>query len=508
MGNGQKYRAFLSYSHANTKVAKRVHAWLEGFRIDKDLVGQSTPAGTIPESLRPIFRDRYEFDAGGSLAEQTNLALDASAALIVLASSHAARSKYVNAELSIFKSRHPERPVIPLIIDGEPGDIANECFPPALRFAVNRDGSISETPVDLLAADLREQGDGFELALAKVVARLLGVPPDDIYRRADRERRRQLHRSRRIQALIYTLMACIILGLVGWINQAYIKKQINWYLVMRPYMISEIRPYVLSAPTEHALKPLKSFRECGKDCPTMIVIPAGNFIMGSPSSEQGHVDHEAPQHSVSIPRPFAISKFDVTFAEWDSCVSVGGCPHVSEPTFAKPNMPAVNITWEEAEQYAAWFAEMTGKPYRLPTEAEWEYAARAGSTTAYYWGDEIGKGNANCKSCGSEWDDRQTSPVGSFKPNAFGLYDMAGNVWQWVQDCFHRSYEGAPNNGSAWDTGTCYSRVDRGGSWTVEPTFLRSAFRAWDTPVARDDDLGFRLARSLNAPAAHQLSAP
>ncbi len=178
MAEAIKYRAFLSYSHADTAAAKRVHGRLEDFHIDNDLVGRDTPVGSIPETLRPIFRDRYEFDAGGILAEQTRAALDGSAALIVLASPHAARSKYVNEELRQFKSRHPDRPVIPLIIDGEPGDPKQECFPPALRSAVAPDGSVTNTSVDILAADLREQGDGIELALAKVVARLLGLAPD------------------------------------------------------------------------------------------------------------------------------------------------------------------------------------------------------------------------------------------------------------------------------------------------------------------------------------------
>ncbi len=203
-----KYRAFLSYSHADSGVAKRVHGRLEGFPIDKDLVGRITPSGPIPETLRPIFRDRNEFDAGASLAEQTLTALDESAALIVVASPHAARSKYVNEEIRLFKVRHPDRPVIPLIVDGEPGNPETECLPPALRFAVAADGAITDRAVDVLAADLREQGDGFDLALAKVVARLIGLAPDDVYRRAERERRRQL----RLRALVVAVIVALAVG--------------------------------------------------------------------------------------------------------------------------------------------------------------------------------------------------------------------------------------------------------------------------------------------------------
>jgi formylglycine-generating enzyme required for sulfatase activity len=140
---------------------------------------------------------------------------------------------------------------------------------------------------------------------------------------------------------------------------------------------------------------------------------------------------------------------------------------------------------------------VAGKSYRLLTEAEWEYAARASTTTAYYWGDDIGKGNANCNGCGSQWDAKQTSPVGSFKPNAFGLYDMAGNVWQWVQDCSHGNYDGAPADGSAWTSGDCSRRVLRGGSWNYNPQALRSAFRGRDATVLRFINLGFRVGRTL-----------
>jgi formylglycine-generating enzyme required for sulfatase activity len=199
-----------------------------------------------------------------------------------------------------------------------------------------------------------------------------------------------------------------------------------------------------------------------------------------------------------IARNFAASKFDVTFADWDACVSVGGCPQVGDNGFGRGTTPVTNVTWDDAQQYVAWFSKMTGKPYRLLTEAEWEYAARAGTTTAYSWGDEIGKGNANCNGCGSAWDNRESSPVGSFKPNTFGLYDMAGNVWQWGQDCYHGDYNGAPTDGSAWTTGDCSVRVLRGGSWYVNPRNLRSADRGRNATDFRSTNLGFRVGRTLS----------
>jgi formylglycine-generating enzyme required for sulfatase activity len=264
-------------------------------------------------------------------------------------------------------------------------------------------------------------------------------------------------------------------------------------------MVAQVRPYVLTAEVEGALKPKDSFKECAKDCPEMIVIPAGEFTMGSPATEKGRSDEEGPQHKVTIAKPFAAAKFDVTFADWGACVEVGTCAQVEvdDPGKRQGTKPVINVSWDQAEQYVAWLSRMTGKPYRLLTEAEWEYAARAGTTTAYYWGDEIGKRNANCDGCGSQWDGKEPAPVGSFAPNAFGLYDMAGNVYQWVEDCNHSDYIGAPPDGSAWISGDCRFRVNRGGSWYVNPSQLHSASRAWDSPGAGFDGLGFRVARIL-----------
>ena len=199
-----KYRAFLSYSHRDTGVAKRVHGWLEGFRVDKDIVGRETSTGPIPEQLRPIFRDRHDFDAGGTLAAQTVVALDNSAALILIASPAAAKSNPVNEEVRLFASRHPDRPLIPLIVEGEPGHPDRECFPPALYpEGGNGDG--------VLAADLRDSGDGRELALAKVIARLIGLSPDEVFRRAERERRRRS----RIRNSFIAVLALLALAATG-----------------------------------------------------------------------------------------------------------------------------------------------------------------------------------------------------------------------------------------------------------------------------------------------------
>ena len=298
-------------------------------------------------------------------------------------------------------------------------------------------------------------------------------------------------------ALVSVLSVGIITGLIGWINQSYIKEQINWFMTMRRYRVANVDPYVLKPEAERALKPLASFRECAKDCPEMIVIPSGSFVMGSPATENGRYTNEGPQRSVTIAQPFAVSEFDVTFADWDACFSVGGCVQIGDAGFGRGTRPVINVTWDDAQQYVAWFSKMTGRSYRLLTEAEWEYAARAGSTTVYFWGDEIGNRNANCRGCGSQWDGRQPSPVGSFKPNAFGLFDMAGNVWQWVQDCYHADYNEAPADGSVRIIGDCRHRVVRGGSWGTAPQYIRSASRDWFSADDRDFHIGFRLGRTL-----------
>jgi len=235
----------------------------------------------------------------------------------------------------------------------------------------------------------------------------------------------------------------------------------------------------------------------------MIVVPSGKFMMGSAETEKDHQNTESPQHEVMISKSFAVSKFAVTFAEYDACVDAGACdkPKPYDNGWGRADRPAIYVSWDDAQQYAAWLSRSTGKPYRLLSEAEWEYAARAGSPTAYPWGGGIVEGNANCAKCGSKWDGTQTAPSGSFKPNAFGLYDMHGNVYSWVEDCYN-SYrekpEGLKVTGAAWTTGDCSSRVLRGGSWSVAPQYIRSADRVRYPSGVRGYDLGFRVARTLN----------
>lgn len=222
-----------------------------------------------------------------------------------------------------------------------------------------------------------------------------------------------------------------------------------------------------------------------------MVVPAGSFDMGSAT------EYENPVHRVSISKPFAIGRYEVTFGEWDQCVDDGGCKHrPDDREWGRGDRPVINVSWLDAKAFVTWLSQKTGKTYRLPTEAEWEYAARGGSNTAYWWGRDVGSRQANCRECNTG-DVQKTAPVGSYKPNAFGLYDTAGNAAEWIEDCWNDNYRGAPNNGSAWTSGQCRLRVLRGGAFDSQAKYLRSMARfRYDTDV-RYIANGFRVVREL-----------
>jgi formylglycine-generating enzyme required for sulfatase activity len=323
---------------------------------------------------------------------------------------------------------------------------------------------------------------------------------------ASREAAADAKRGQRlVQGVIYVLLVGIIAGLLAWINEPYIVEEWRWQTIVRPFMVAKVHPYVLTISAEKTLKPKDTFRECaperGKDyCPDMIVVPAGSFTMGSPPAEKGRGNDEGPQHAVTTANPSAVSEFELTFDEWDTCVTYGDCPQgISDGNWGRGKRPVINVTWEDARRYATWLSKITGKPYRLLSEAEYEYAARAGSRTIYPWGDDVGRNHANCNGCGSAWDNVQTAPVGSFAANDFGLFDMIGNVWEWTEDCYHESYKGVPTDGSAWVIACTDDRrrLDRGGSWYSSPERLRSAARLGNATDYRSDNFGFRLARTL-----------
>jgi len=233
--------------------------------------------------------------------------------------------------------------------------------------------------------------------------------------------------------------------------------------------------------------------------PEMVSISGGKFTMGAPAREGDKA--ERPQHEVRVSK-FEIGKYDVTFAEYDLFTAATMREKASDRGWGREKRPVINVSWTDATAYIEWLNEEAGKNYRLPSEAEWEYAARAGTTTSFWWGRDIGKGGTqvHCDGCGSQWDGKETAPVGYFKSNPWGLYDTAGNVWEWTADCWHETYQKAPADGSVWtdaNGGDCDSHVVRGGSWTGSPQDRRSAKRLSNGTSAAASDQGFRLARDL-----------
>jgi len=257
-----------------------------------------------------------------------------------------------------------------------------------------------------------------------------------------------------------------------------------------------IKPKVIApAPllkSGRKLKPGNMFRDC-KTCPEMVVVPAGVFIMGSKNYKR-----EQPPRLIRIRKSFAIGRFETQHVEWQACVDAGGCNHKPhDHKWGRERRPVINVGHGMVENFAKWLSKTTGKKYRLPSEAEWEYAARAGSTKNYTHGDDVGKGVINCRKCGTPWSGVGNAPVGSFPPNKWGLYDMHGNAFEWVKDCWHKDYKGAPKDTAAWLTGNCQLRVIRGGSWYYYSRMSRAANRQKNPAGVKSYWLSFRLVREL-----------
>ncbi len=271
------------------------------------------------------------------------------------------------------------------------------------------------------------------------------------------------------------------------------------------------------ASAANAQAPGSNFKDC-PTCPEMVVIPSGEFIMGSPLEESGQTD-EKPQHKVKISKPLAVSKLEVTFDQWDACTAEGRCPIAGDDDLGRGDRPAINVNYDDAHIYTAWLSQKTGAKYRLLSESEWEYAARAGTTTPWYWGvSEGSEGSprscqyANVHDQNSRaahpmyvWSNHpcddgypETGPTGKYKPNAFGLHDMSGNVREWVEDCFRPGYAGAPTDGSAWNDASCEKRIVRGGGWIDGFQTVRSAYRHTQDGGLRSYQVGIRVARELS----------
>ena len=243
--------------------------------------------------------------------------------------------------------------------------------------------------------------------------------------------------------------------------------------------------------------------------PDMVIIPPGAFMMGSPMEESERDSAEGPQHQVVIETAFALGRYAVTFDEFDYFVRAAGYEHHPEDEgWGRGNHPAIYVSWDDAQAYVDWLSGEVGAEYRLPSEAEWEYACRAGTTTPFSFGEVVhtSQANHNCNrtyGASAEGEYREkTVPVGTFPENAFGLHEMHGNVWEWVEDCWNGSYRGAPTDGSAWKDGNCSRPVLRGGAWDYFPKNLRSASRVrYISTAVRNSSAGFRIARTLETKA-------
>lgn len=229
--------------------------------------------------------------------------------------------------------------------------------------------------------------------------------------------------------------------------------------------------------------------------PQMIIIPRGSFIMGDQKLVGD--DNELPAHQVTIGHRFALSRNEVTFNDYDYYARSMGRPLPDDEGWGRGNRPVINVSWKDAKAYVQWLGLLTGQPYRLPTEAEWEYVARAGTDTNYWWGDQFEAQRAVCGECGTEWDGKKTAPVASFPANSWGIHDMSGNVDEWVEDCYQDAYFGAPEDGSAMIEGDCEFRVMRGGSWFDIDRVIRSSSRYRHLPDSSKNSWGFRIALDL-----------
>jgi formylglycine-generating enzyme required for sulfatase activity len=258
------------------------------------------------------------------------------------------------------------------------------------------------------------------------------------------------------------------------------------------------RPAAMAAPKEAERKPFSAIADPLRDGgagPLLVLLPAGVFRMGDPSGLG--LANERPVHEVHIQQPFYLGRTAVTFDEYTRFAQAKGVKLPGDMGFGRGTRPVINVSWEDAQAYCGWLSEQTGQPYRLPSESEWEYAARAGTTSAYWWGFEAWQNRANFDGSGSQWSGSQTAPVGSFEASPWCLHDMSGNVWEWVQDRWHGDYTDAPLDGSAWEDGAAPTRVLRGGSWFADARCARSCSRADFHPVARYFDIGFRVACAL-----------
>jgi len=491
-----RYAAFISYSSNDAAFAKRLHRALESYGIPNTLGKFDTlGGGGKPNRIYPVFRDREELPAG-ELSERIEQALRQSRSLIVVCSPSAAASLWVQKEIESFLAMGRREHIYAIIASNAPltdkigADATRLCFPPAFRGNALADPNALEP----IAADARAVKDGFRNAWLKLVAGMIGVNAGALQ---DRDRRR------RRTALLKNIAASAFVLISAGAAYAY-----RTPLTMLVNEYSEYRPFVHAKIALEKLPPKSTFQDCHEasvDCPVMIVLPAGTFMMGSPESERNREASESPQHAVTV-GSIAVGKYDISFDEWDACASAGGCrttPHPDDAHWGRETRPVINISWDDAKEYVAWLSQMTGQQYRLLSEAEWEYAARGhNSFQAPHYQFPWGNAQPNCDMNapnGAAFGacEHKTLPVGSFQHNAFGLYDMAGNVWQWVEDCYQDHYDPSKSDGAPIEQNNCLGRVLRGGAWGGDPRELRSAYRGISGHTTRNLHIGFRVARTL-----------
>jgi formylglycine-generating enzyme required for sulfatase activity len=259
-----------------------------------------------------------------------------------------------------------------------------------------------------------------------------------------------------------------------------------------PKPAAATKPETAPARTPVVAHATDGVRDCD-NCPEMVVLQPGSFVMGDNHGDRS----ERPTHRVTISKAYAIGKYEVTLAQWNACVQAEACKAVTSTTGSPDKSPARDISWTDAQRYVRWLSKLTGQNYRLPTEAEWEYAARAGTGSRYWWGENMEAGKANCKGCGGDWSNDAPANVDAFPANPYGIYGMNGGVWEWVEDCWHKDYDGAPTDGSVWASSDCRENVIRGGSWRNDSTYAHSSSRfTYDTAV-RYILNGFRVAKTL-----------
>jgi formylglycine-generating enzyme required for sulfatase activity len=419
----------------------------------------------------------------------------------------ALRTEFTDAEWQMVSelADHPHRLLVVAMLDS--GDVYAEVAHEAIfgRWDKLRQWIASEREFLAWRSGLEAARRSWEAAPpnTKNGALIMGLPlmqakklstqrPDDLSQ-ADREfidhsvkhRRRQRVRAIGGTALLVIAVGLLSVGLAKW-----------QYLKLRSEMWADLywRRTILSPEQERALKPQDSFQECSR-CPVMVVLPAGEFTMGSPDTEMDRDKNEGPQHRVTFAKSFAVAKFEATFDEWNFCFEQGGCKWLPpDEGWGQGKRPVINVSWTDAQEYVAWLSRETGKTYRLLSEAEWEYAARAGQSARFSFGEDESKlGNYAWY---AENSDKKTHRVGQKLPNAYGLYDMHGNVWEWVEDCYG-SYGTMPTDGAALSRVNCDSRVSRGGSWSHKQEVLRSAVRNFNNPSDRYFNFGLRVAREL-----------